>query len=260
MSSLGHIICDLRERVSGVPEMLRQDARLRVEEQTLESGDYLVAGEFGVERKTTADFILSIEDGRLFSQVRRMKAQYPRSALVIEGSAGEGAGLFSVSRMSREAIEGALASLAACWQMPFVCTSGPADTARFLTWSAFQLGRQIAGYYTGDARGRRRTGRLRAQQLRVLRSFPGVGPVLARELLGSLGSVRAFANADIPDLRRIRGIGPRRAAQIYRVLDEPTQPHVLPRGNLPSEGDSRPELASAKSPTIGVCMPVARRH
>jgi ERCC4-type nuclease len=214
VSFFGHIVCDVRERASGVPDLLRADSRLRVDEQVLDSGDYLVAGELGVERKTTADFILSIEGGRLFSQVRKMKARYPRSVMVIEGQ-----DLFSVSRMRKEAIEGALASLAASWQIPVVFATGLVDTARFLTVATFQLGRQVERYYTG--RPGRRPNRLHTQRLRVLQAFPGIGPVLAGALLTAFRSPHTFANATRAALQSVPGIGRRRAEHILHVLGIP---------------------------------------
>ena len=228
MHPAGHIVCDTRERAAGVAELLRQDPRLTVEERLLDVGDYVVAGELGVERKTCADFILSIEDGRLFSQVRKMKARYPRSVMVVEGS-----DLFSVSRMRKEAIEGALASLAVCWQIPVVFAAGQVDTARFLAYGAFQLGRRIAGYYTG--RPCAKPARLRTQRLRVLQAFPGIGRAIAAELLERFGTIHAFANAPVPDLLGVPGIGKVRATGISSVLGRSADP-MSPSGHATHSG------------------------
>ena len=61
------IIVDERERKSGIPDLLKS-VGLNLEMKTLPIGDYIVAPETVVERKTISDLVSSIFDGRLFDQ------------------------------------------------------------------------------------------------------------------------------------------------------------------------------------------------
>lgn len=64
---------DFRERPSGIMEILRKMDGVRLEEKKLSVGDYQINDHIFVERKTTKDFIVSLIDGRLFSQASRLK-------------------------------------------------------------------------------------------------------------------------------------------------------------------------------------------
>lgn len=81
------IVVDSRESRSGVANHLR---RLGVEviDEELECGDYVLSAGVLIERKTPADFVASILDRRIFSQLATLKATYPRpmqAQFVVEG-------------------------------------------------------------------------------------------------------------------------------------------------------------------------------
>ena len=61
------IVIDDRERKSGIPKLL-QGIGINAEIKTLPVGDYIVAPETIVERKSISDLISSVFDGRLFDQ------------------------------------------------------------------------------------------------------------------------------------------------------------------------------------------------
>jgi ERCC4-type nuclease len=52
----------------------------------------------------------------------------------------------------------------------------------------------------------------------VLQGLPGVGPVLARRLLGTFGSIGGVMTGDADALCEVKGIGPQKAAAILKVL------------------------------------------
>ena len=78
------VIADDREKDGGVIPVLaeREDVRLRIDR--LEVGDYLFDSRLLFERKTLADFAMSIIDGRLFSQASRLVASGMHSVLILE--------------------------------------------------------------------------------------------------------------------------------------------------------------------------------
>ena len=82
------IIVDEREKKSGIPKLLSAIG-VKTEIKTLPIGDYIVAPETVVERKTIADLLSSIFDGRLFDQCSRLTEHYQHPILLVEGNVDE---------------------------------------------------------------------------------------------------------------------------------------------------------------------------
>jgi Fanconi anemia group M protein len=62
------ITVDYRERVSGLLELIREHD-VFVEVKPLPFCDYIINSSITIERKTARDFLISIIDGRLFTQL-----------------------------------------------------------------------------------------------------------------------------------------------------------------------------------------------
>src|SRR3989338_985460 len=78
------IYVDNRELSSRVVAILEK--RCVVREKQLDVADYLLSEHVAVERKTSADFLQSMTDGRLFEQLARLSNAYDSPLLIIEGS------------------------------------------------------------------------------------------------------------------------------------------------------------------------------
>jgi len=70
------ITVDYRERASGLLELIREHDAL-VEVKPLPFGDYIINDSITIERKTARDFLISIIDGRLFTQLSNLKKHCP---------------------------------------------------------------------------------------------------------------------------------------------------------------------------------------
>ena len=79
------IVVDEREKKSGIPGLLKVIG-INLEIKTLQIGDYIVAHETVIERKTISDLVSSVFDGRLFDQCNRLKEHYQFPILLIEGN------------------------------------------------------------------------------------------------------------------------------------------------------------------------------
>ncbi len=97
-------VVDDREVRSGVLEILKSYADVSVRVCRLAQGDYLIDDRLLVERKRLPDLVISIKDGRLFSQALRLLRAEQHPMMILEGCATDLAG----SGMRREAIQGAL--------------------------------------------------------------------------------------------------------------------------------------------------------
>ncbi|MCZ6525024.1 MAG: hypothetical protein O6928_00460 [Gammaproteobacteria bacterium] len=97
-------VVDDREVRSGVLELLKSYEDVSVTVCRLAQGDYLIDDRLLVERKRLPDLVISIKDGRLFSQALRLLGTEQHPMMILEGTATDLAG----SGMRREAIQGAL--------------------------------------------------------------------------------------------------------------------------------------------------------
>ncbi|MDD5556525.1 MAG: ERCC4 domain-containing protein [bacterium] len=202
---------DFRERSSGVPAVLARRPDIVVVERALRVGDYLVNDSITVERKTCRDLCLSIVDGRLFSQVSRMRNQAKRPLLLIEGTDLHRSGV----SIAPGAVRGALASVSVCWYMPVVFTGNPAETAEFLETAGRQdlLFEQELWLRPGR---KPRSGRRR--RLYILQGLPEVGPHKALALLDHFGSIDKVVRASENELLTIPSIGRKTAAAIRGIV------------------------------------------
>lgn len=203
------IFCDMRESRSGVLERLR-DLGATVKVGELETGDYVVSSELVIERKTASDFILSVIDGRLFSQVARMKLNFARSVFLIEGDV-----YATRSNISREAIDGALSFIVAIEGATVLYVRTPRNAAEliFRMASHCQLG---LGYDVAFRRGKSEPGK--GEALFVIEGVPGVGPTTSSKVLQHFRSTLAFMNASVEDLMAVPGLGKKKAERIHACI------------------------------------------
>ena len=137
------ILADYREVPSKIPKILKE-LGARVELTQLKTGDYIINNEVIVERKSKDDFILSIIQGRLFSQCARMKKSSHYQIMLIEGNPYN-----TNHKIDRQAIKGALLSITLSWQIPVIYSANTLDSANMLLMAANQLLKENFGYRRG---------------------------------------------------------------------------------------------------------------
>jgi len=121
------IVVDDRERCSGVAEALLKRSGVTIAVRRLQLGDYQVVDSLVVERKTLADFALSVRDGRLFSQVSRLvRSTRDRPCLILEGTVKR----YPRLSISRAAFQGALITAMVVFGLPVLRSRNPDETAQ----------------------------------------------------------------------------------------------------------------------------------
>jgi DNA excision repair protein ERCC-4 len=200
---------DHSERHSALLVAVQASGVFDVRMSRLATGDYLIDDEVLIERKTIGDFTASLVDGRLFRQAARLARSHYRSLVLIEGPSPA-----SIPNVHPHALEGALVSLAAMWRLPVLHSADPEDSLRILRFLADQASRQQQVLRRFD----RKPKRLASRRLFLLQGLPGVGPALARRLLGHFGSVERVFTSSACALAEVRGIGPKQAARIRNLV------------------------------------------
>jgi len=185
-----------------------------VELKALPIGDFLCSSRVVVEVKRSADFINSIIDGRLLSQLKEMKENFEKPVLIVEGSHDEGDGL--PRNVHPNAIRGMLAAIAVSYGIPIINSKNPRDTAGLL--AAIAKREKEAGA-PEPALHPVKPATLKQRQEYTVASLPGIELKLARALLGKFGSVKDVINASDEQLQKVALIGPKKAAEIKRVTD-----------------------------------------
>lgn len=204
------IYADSREISSKV---VRELDKLNVEViiKPLAVADYQVSADVVLERKTASDFVSSIIDQRLNKQAKEMVEEFDKPILILEGD-----NLYS-GFISPNAIRGALASIAVDFQIPIIPTKSPEDTAALIRRIAIREQRHERPEI--QIRTDKKPLTLWQQQLYVVESLPGVGPVNARKLMEEFGSVKEIFTASEDDLQKVEGIGKQIARNIKRVVE-----------------------------------------
>ena len=205
------VFIDSREKNSTIAKELK-NLNIPVEIKQLASADYIVSN-IGIELKTREDFIASIIDQRLLSQVRSLKENFEKQLILIQGDED----LYSIRNVHPNAIRGMLAAIAINYNIPIIYTKNPLDTAALL---ATIVKREEERGDKEPLFGERKPLTTKELQEHIVASFPGVGNVVAKSLLTELKSIRAIVNAEESMLREIDNIGPKKAREIKRIIDE----------------------------------------
>jgi len=197
------ILIDDRERASGICAQLAALHQAYCI-QRLAVADYVVNHALYVERKTAVDFMASLADQRLFSQVARMRADNHRAVMIVEGA----------HLPNRPAVMGALCSLATQWCVPVLRSKDLAQTAWLLARMACHADAHAAPVLRCDYH--RKHGRQSVHQ-KMLTLIPGLGPRKARALTDVLHTVHGVLTAARGELLRVPGVGPRLADRILSL-------------------------------------------
>jgi DNA excision repair protein ERCC-4 len=204
------MVIDEREKKSGIPDLLKKIG-VKVEMKNLPIGDYIVASETVVERKSVHDFISSVFDGRLFDQCNRLKEHFEHPAIIIEGDIDE------INQIAENPLVfyGAVSSVALDFKIPVLPTPNASNTAKLLVAMCARQGKTKGPFLKKI----RKSGNIHHQQLSVLCSLPGVGEKLASRMLEKFGSPSNSFSASIAELSKIEGMGESRAQKIRNLLD-----------------------------------------
>lgn len=206
------IVVDSREKSSNVVREL-VNLGVNVSMQSLAVGDYVVSERVGIELKTREDFIKSIIDKRLLTQVRELRSNFESPLLIIEGVED----IYSIRKVHPNAIRGMLSSIALDYSVPIIFTKDSKDTAELIKTIARREQENKDREF--PLRLERKPLTTKEQQEYIVESLPGVGPSLAKSLLNEFGGVAKVFNAGKDDLQKVENLGPKRADDIRRVLD-----------------------------------------
>jgi len=215
---MAKIIVDYREDKNIVKELYKHD--IDVEIKSLISADFVMqvkdvdghVKDLAIERKTGTDFLNSIIDKRILTQLIALKENFPLQLLIIETDKN----LYALRDFHPNSIRGMLSSIAIDYQIPILYTKNYRDTAAYLALIAKRLEKPKRHI---SLVSKRKPLTLKEQQEYIIESLPGVGPTLSRSLLKKFKTVKNIINAKEKRLKKVEKIGDKKSKIIRGVLD-----------------------------------------
>ena len=207
---------------------------------------YVLSDRLAVERRTGNTFLQGIQDKSLFTSAIFLREHFAVPILIVEGHVN-----YAYTLFSPQAIRGALTSMMLEYGMSVLSTVDQEETAALLGMLARQ---EQIGIPEISLIPKRKAVDLADLQRRVIEMLPGCGRVMARDLLQTFGSVAKVLEATEADLQQVRGIGSKKAAEIYKVLHADYDALDTER-NLEDAIEAAPELLFDPSYTL-----LARQH
>ena len=203
------IIVDERERKSGIPDLLKS-VGLNLEMKTLPIGDYIVAPETIVERKSIRDLMASVFDGRLFDQCSRLKEHFEHPIVLMEGNVDE------IEEITENPLifYGAISTVVLDFKIPVIPTPSAAHTAKLLVSMCSRKDTPKGPYLKKI----KKSSDLEKQQLSVLCSLPGIGDKFAVRMLEKFGTPLKVFSATTAELAKVYGLCDARAKKIKKTL------------------------------------------
>jgi Fanconi anemia group M protein len=206
------IYADTRESNTRIPHILKKLCDVR--EKQLLVGDYILSERVCIERKTTPDFVQSIIDKRLFSQLETMKANYPNPVLIVEG----GDILDNGRDIHPNAVRGAIAAISVDYAVPMIWTATQMDTAHQLF--AIAKREQLDSKKSVGIRNKKKQRSMEETQEFLVAGIPKISTAKARALLKHFRTPERMFTASEADLMKVEGIGCGLARQIRRIMTE----------------------------------------
>jgi len=203
------IIADIHEKQSLVISELHSNKNINLEIKHLKIGDYII-GKTIIERKTVQDFISSMLNKRLLTQLKQM-SKYKQQILIIEGI-DEDELYKKDTKLNPNSIRGFILSIITNYQIPIIMTQNYEDTANYL----IILAKQQLKKPTELSLHSRIPKTIKEQKQYILEAFPNIGPVTAKKLLKKFKTLSNTINASEEDLKEtLRN----KAANFKKILD-----------------------------------------
>ncbi len=204
------IIADYREKGSNVlKEIIDKDVTLQLEKLSI--GDFLLSSKVVVEYKTVQDFVDSIIDGRLLSQLKELN-KYEKPVIIIEGTED----MYSARKIHPNAIRGMLVTITVSYGIPLIQTRTHKETAEILMMIAKKEQSDEKSDITHHFA---KPLSLKEQQEYFISALPNIGMGGARPLLKHFKSVKSIVNASEKELQDVDLIGPKKSKTLKELFD-----------------------------------------
>ena len=208
------VLIDHREDKKLKKELTKKGINLEI--TSLISADVILETNketIGIEIKKQNDFLNSIMDKRLTSQLIKLKENFPSQILIIEGSQN----IYEMRKFHPNSIRGMLSLIAVDLKIPIVHTRNQRDTAAFIETIFKRFTKPRSEF---SLLKKKKPINKKELQEYIIETLPGVGPSLAKSLLKEFGSIKNIINSNKEDFKVIKNLGNKKAEKIHSILQE----------------------------------------
>ncbi len=209
----------------GVYDALRRSG-LRVAVRKLDAGDYLIPerGDLPaalIERKTVDDFLNSMFEGRLWSQLARLSnACTEASAVCILLLEGDPVRTLSRRKAPVSAYLRAIETAQSSFRTILIPSPSKEATINWLVARAKAVRKRVKeGYLTPVFYQPKRKARSVDDKIMLIASSIA-GKEIGMRLLKHFGSLRNLANASVSELMQVEGVGEARARELFYIFNK----------------------------------------
>ncbi len=202
------IYVDAREKNSAVLKRL-EEMGIQMSIQRLDVSDYLLSERVGIEYKKSKDFVDSIIDGRLLSQVKSLKENLERPVILVEGN------VYNERSVHPNAIRGMIAAIVTGYGVPVLFSENYEESAYYI----YTIAKRESNTKEYGSPSLKPISTKELQEF-IISSLPGIGIGLAKPLLRHFKSIKKLVNASTQELMMVEGIGHKKAQEIRKILEE----------------------------------------
>jgi ERCC4-related helicase/ERCC4-type nuclease len=216
------IYIDSRENSSKLVKDL-YSLDLEINLKKLDVADYIVSNDVAIEYKTVEDFVDSILDGRLISQLIELKRNFTKPLILIEGEND----IYSIRNIHPNAINGMLSTIAVNFRIPLLFTKNSKESANLIYTLAKR--EQIDSTKDFNPHTEKKITNVRESQEYIISSIPNIGPNVGKSLLREFGTIKKIINADEKDLQKVPKIGKKKSEELYSLFNHDYNTPVAPQ-------------------------------
>ena len=228
----------------GKPAAMLADMGIKIVPIEKDEGNvdhYILSKRLAIERRTGSGFLRGIMEKTLFTSAIYLREHFRIPILIVEGEVN-----YEYTMFDPQAIRGALSSMMLLYGMNVLSTSNIEETVNLIAMMARQ---EQIGISDISLIPKRKATNLPDMQRRIIEMLPGCGMVMARDLLQYFGGVKRIVNATEEEFRSVRGIGAKKATEMYKVLNSEYEA-VDTEKNLEDAIEVAPELLFKQSVTL----------
>ena len=183
---------------------------------SLRRGEFVLSTDIGVKYMTAEQFVQAISNRSIYRDILEFKREYNSPVVIVEGQDP-----LHDPHLDLTMAHAAMLFMSVINRVPVLFANNEVETAQMLFMLTGQVGSGMEIQSGKDADKKTESDEKSTvddPKRLIVESLPNVGPALAQSLLNHFGSLAGMFAAEVDDLRRVEGVGPKRAKQIFRFI------------------------------------------
>lgn len=178
---------------------------------SLRRGEFVLSSDIGVKYMSDEQFAQSLENRSIYREMLDLKREFNQPIVIIEGPDP-----LHHPKIDLTTAHAALLFVSVVHRIPVLFAANEVETAQML----FMLTGQVdSGLIMEREEQPAKTTSTEAEtsdpRRKIVETIPDVGPALADSLLKHFGSLTKLFTAGTDELRRVGGVGPKKAERIF---------------------------------------------